>query len=1132
MSFDPITQPLRGAHSIEASAGTGKTYSITLLWLRLLIEEELTVEQILVSTFTKAATAELRERLMDSLRRAYAATQQLQNGETALESDEARIIQNNASHAADGYGALARRLADALSAFDLAPVVTLHGFCQSLITRHALEMGSDSSLELVENCDDLLLRLVGDEAMHMTDVTAVDPDKLEKISKSVAQYPSAALLRAEAAPAGTLAALETQILTDGPVACAAIANARSRTAALNNFQKFVTDRTWKAFSEAQVNALDPQFVQLWNRFNVLQEQTTRLPASRMATTVRREFPLRKTSAGVRSFDDILLTVQAALNEQGPEGTLARTVRQRLRAAIIDECQDSDGVQIDVFSTLFLHADIRSFVVIGDPKQSIYRFRGADLASYKKLASAAIAAPRMTVNYRSDQPLVEAINALYGDSFTFPDDLDRRLPTQYTAVTAKAPAARILDPKPHAAIVFQWSANSKRDGAKTDLAKQVAQECARLLDDKVQIEDRHTKQWRPMTPADIAILASSHRELRLVRKYLAQNGIACQSSAAGMGSVFASDEAHDMLGWLELLASLEARGDILSKLMAFLGSPLGAATPTELQRLPQDAEAQSKHCTELQTLLPELQRSGPLPLLQRRLALPQVIAANLPYADGERRFTNWRHLATLLQHQHANGRRSPASLALWLARQIISAPEKVGDAEDAQSALTKLETDAAAIQLVTIHNSKGLEYPVVFCPFLWHVGSRSFRKKKPTAILRKTEGWALNLGSPDFDAHMETSIDQEDEESHRKLYVALTRPRHRLYVGLAPVSGKQSNAAHESPLAKLPGLGLSDNTDTWEATLAAFTERIQSKTPSQATLEPLQNQQKPTDLTLQPPTPLPAYPFDFVRTASFSSLSKSDQDHAHAADRDTEGAANEGPKPPDEDLLKPLGQGGAALGNQLHHLLEEFLGNRKELADALIGHAQADLWTTILEKILNAEISLPEVTPVCLRSLREGCITEMQFHLPVDCLSAGRLAETFVQDTSIAEVDERRNWAAHLEAWTFSQFSGFLQGYIDLIFEHEGRWYVADYKSNSLSGYTADALEAAMLQNNYLLQARLYALALHRHLQLHLPDYEHERHFGGVAYLFVRGFPAQGVWFERPSLNSLSTLGALFPHPRQ
>jgi exodeoxyribonuclease V beta subunit len=1060
MEFDPILQTLQGAHSIEASAGTGKTYSITLIWLRLIIEKQLRVEEILVSTFTTAATAELKERLLSALRRSHEVAQALQLGIPIEATEpEALIIHNALRSGHETLHALSLRLTEALSAFDLAPISTLHSFCQSLISRHSVELGCDSNLRLLEDTTPLLEPLVDDQIMRMSERGSLSYEQLSKVAHAVAKQPYARLLAGD--------------------------NAEGE----------------------------------------------------MAESIASSFSGAKQQAGVRGFDDILTTVHGALRTQGPSGALAEAVRKRLKAAIIDECQDSDGIQIGVFEALFYHPDTLSFIVIGDPKQSIYRFRGADLASYKTLASRAVSAPPMTRNHRSDGDLIEALNAAYAPEYIFPDTLSPGQTTHYIPVTAAATSSRIQDPAAHKALVIQWSDSAKRDAAQARLAEQVAAECRRLLSAGVSIEDRHTKQMRPLQPGDIAVLANGHRELRLVRQKLAQAGIPNQSSGSGLGSVFASLEAADLLAWLELYAALEKRGNVLGKLLAFLGTPLGGISPVALQTIGASAEEQAKLCETFRSQLPQLFRSGPLPLLLKRLGENDVIQTNLSSAEGERRYTNWRQIGSLLQHEHGRGRRGARALALWLARMNTRAPRATNDDPDAnESALMKLETDSSAVQLATIHSSKGLEYPVVFCPFLWQVPSAQVRKRSPFAIRRTPSEWLLDAASADLPTNLAAAMEQEDEESHRKNYVALTRARHRLYIGLAPVEegrGGHKNGADRSVLTSLKGLQLdSAPPQQWpdvlrqNPTLSLQCEEDANGAPPG---EPFAGLISAPIQGIQFPPKIPSYSALHIRTHSFSSLSRTDQEQHSPADRDWDQAGNK-PGATDQsapDLLAGFEQKGAILGDQLHSILEDFLGNRKPLDEALASRKSKEIWERVIPVILETPLQLGADTRVSLGEMRERCITEMQFHLPVEYLDPERLSQALLKDPKLRESDDASHWAGGLSAWTFGDFAGFLQGFIDLIFEHEGRWFVADYKSNRLEAYDKETLQEAMLEKNYLLQARFYALALHRHLQVHLEDYDFERHFGGVAYLFVRGFPAQGLWFERPSLEAIESLGAPF-----
>jgi exodeoxyribonuclease V beta subunit len=900
---------------------------------------------------------------------------------------------------------------------------------------------------------------------------------------------------------------------------------------------------WKALSDSQAKNLHPSFSELWARYSRLEFSEKQLPASRLAERIRIELPRRKTQAGVRTFDDILLTVRNALDAQGFEGPMARAVRSRLKAAILDECQDSDTLQIEVFQWLFKHADTESFLIIGDPKQSIYRFRGADLASYRSLAQVVHPAPRMKVNHRSDPSLVGAINHLYGPAFRFPDSLVGDAPFEYVPVSARATEDRIWDPAPRKAVVLQWSPESDRSRAMPRLARLAAREIVRLLHDPVEITDRHTRQRRRLLPGDIGVLASNHRELRLVRRALQAGGVACQSSGKGLGSVFNSDEALDVLAWLELLAALHHHGELLGRLSAFLLSPLGAESAAHVLEIQTHPTLQADAFQRFLQAQQELGRVGPLAPLLRWITGSEVSTRNLSCADGERRITNWRQVGVLLQGRFERGLRSVESLAAWLARQISDAPESLGDATG-ESTLMRLETDASAVQLNTIHGAKGLEYPVVFCPFLGIVRGRSPLAATNAAVARLGDSWVVDVGSDEFEATQEAAQVQEAEEDDRRLYVALTRARHRLYLGMAPIAaskrGPKNNSAADSPLALLPGLA-PPAMDQWPSNWSGLESHgIQFLADSPTTTAVVASESAPSgtlsvpEELLRPPAPRP-YPFAPFAVRSFTSLSRSDLDHdPSAADRDL-AALDDTPSTATEatesaDVLATLGAAGSLLGDQLHRALEDFLGNGRSLEQAVAGYDQPENWQQALAAILDADLELAPGVHLRLEDLRGDCITEMQFHLPVGRVSPATLSAVLVQDPGILAIPGGAEWAESLAGWSFTEFTGFLQGFIDLIFERGGRWYVADYKSNRLHRYHTAALNRVMLDAHYLLQARLYLLALHRHLRSNLPDYEPDRHLGGVAYLFVRGFPGQGVWLDQPQRQALDRLDALFHGP--
>jgi exodeoxyribonuclease V beta subunit len=1138
-AFDPLAQDLCGAHSIEASAGTGKTYSITLLWLRLIVERNLRVDEILVTTFTNAATAELKDRLLASLRRAITAA----NGH-ADDSPEAKIVAQSTDKD------LASRLESALSNFDLAPIYTIHGFCQSMISRQAIELGADPDVELVDQCDDILGQIVDDEQMRRAGSEIFDRATMLRVAKVVAGNPLGTIppaIDGEALSARCekmLAALVKQI--EGLKM-----NKASLAAILRQIDEACASGEKPQFSSAQKSALGDLLAPLeaaLKQVVALHKAAGAAAYYPLAGVIRREFPKRKSEANLRSYDDILLTVHRAL--KSPASPLAVEVRKRFRAAIVDECQDSDEIQIGIFKKLFLHRDVVSFLVIGDPKQSIYRFRGADLASYRALAGQAVQSPEMKTNHRSDKPLVDAINRIYegreafdecsaaatsGDApqgtvgiLSAPESTQVERPssgeTPHTHHTAAAPIryipvgaatreARIFDPRMDMPLVVQWSGHGDRAAARWDLADQLALECRRLLDENVEIAYAQSRERRRVRASDIAVLCSTNGDLSMVRQALQRRGVPCQQAGRGLGLVFESAEAMDVLAWLEALLAAERRADGLPGLLVFCATPLCGMPADKLPDIESDALAQAAHFDALSRELSDLRWHGPLPLLLRRIAdeLPRVLG----HRDGERMLTNWRQLGVLLQNEWMAGRLSAGDLSRWLKR----AMGRGGAGSDEH--MMKLETDLPAVQLSTIHSSKGLEYPLVFCPFLWAVKSMAKRGRIPPAVLRTPSGTVLDLGSEKFAAHIASALKQEDEEQQRLLYVALTRARHRVYLGLAPVDegrGNHANGAEKSELAKLLGLSEIEKSRWLERLneLALIPPTTGGPAPSESAPA------EPQASALAEPPELPdVRRWPNLRCTSYSSLARSAHEEESLPVRDRDEDALQDVPASRDGLLGGLGSGNT-LGTEVHRILEEILGNGKPPKEVL---ASLPDWRKPVDTILSTPLKLGGNT---IRLTEVKRLAEMHFLIPANGrFSPAALSDALLADPLIAGDPARNEWARGLAGWSFAALHGYLQGYMDLVFEHRGRWYVADYKSNRLVGYAPAQLEGAMLGSAYLLQSRLYTVALHRHLRRNLAGYSYADHVGGSAWLFLRGFPDHGVWFECPDEMAVETLDRLF-----
>ncbi|TVR45544.1 MAG: hypothetical protein EA402_04205 [Planctomycetota bacterium] len=1194
-SFDPLTQDLQGLHSIEASAGTGKTYTIALLWLRLICEEGLPVERVLVSTFTRAATAELRDRLRQGLLEVLSAIEAPAQAGGAVGVMVRRILDGHHGRPALSPEALRLRVRRALSDFDLAPISTIHGFCSALIARHCLELGADPDADLVESSSVTLERMVVDELIRAATTTSAPVENCVSAAMAIAQEAGISDESLElpvvlgSADAAAWSQARQAVIDSAAGAVQRITNKSVRNAVQTRideiqFHTILTaeavgifsqklqkesgkknDSGWFAATHAPAIAEQaPEFFHACEQARQTARDIHNDLWCRLVQRVREDYPAAKARLGERSFDDLLFTVLQAL--QSPRGNeLAQALRQRFQAVMVDECQDSDAVQIQVFRRLFAGdavgqtaAPTRCFLVIGDPKQSIYRFRGADLASYRSLSALALPAASMDTNWRSDAPLVAAIDQLYQNHHADFADSANTQPIAYVPVSASPDhqQPRIRDPwlaqhPPCAAASQQallglFSSNDKARPAKADLAAQCAAECQRLLQQKVQIEDRHSHQWRDIQADDIAIIAGTRGDLNQVRRALQRLGIPSQFSGRGLGSVLASDEARDLQVWLDCLAASEAAGsDLLNHLLAWAATPLMACSASDCFHLAQDPARQAALADSCRRQAAALQRQGPLPVLLRLLNKQDRLQRCLQRHGGERQITNWRHVADLLQAawaSRAHAARNAAGCAdalMALMAEALHQPDH---------SVERLETDLSAVQLVTTHGCKGLEYPVTFCPFLWQQKSRSKRRSDmQVAIARTSAGSALALrGAESFEERQKIAMAQQDEEEQRLCYVALTRARHRCYLGLAAVAdsrGGHENGAHRSALARLLGLDKCDPAGELIIPLAQWREHLQRLLPL---VEPLDDepdsspQASPpatlTELDLVMPPDLSWASYVPPRIASFSGLAHSSrQEVVHNRDED-------------EDDLAPRKQAGlfahcgdgVALGNRVHNLLEAVIGNRAELDTVLppleAGQdAERSTRQQHLRQALQTVLDTPfcfidESTPASLYDRREQAFAEMHFLLPVADLRPADLAAALLADPAMQDNESRRAWAEQIGAWSFQRLQGFLQGFIDLtVRDQHGRWWVLDYKTNQLPAYDWAHCEASMLHSHYLLQGRLYLLALHRHLRHHLDGYDPAQHLGGCAYAYVRGFdpaqPGQGLWQERVAVSAILALDA-------
>ena len=1205
--LDPLHLPLQGIRLIEASAGTGKTWTLAALYLRLVLghggQAPQLPAQILVVTFTRAATAELRERIRERLATAAAAFRGQREADDFLQ----QLIAEYAD--ADARAAAARQLDLAAQWMDEAAVHTIHGWCQRMLAQHALE-GSETSDEVADE-NARVAEAVRDywrrfyAGLEQADAACIaekwrDPQTLQRAVKPLLRLSAhhlrvntqpipviddlvQALHRHEAPRRAAEQAARQAWAADAEAIEQMLREAVASKALKNNIfrpesmdRDMAALRAWldgaeaehtlfdrytqaKLDSAASKNAIAPKhaaFAAMQALVDALDAQTPLEPlllahALPWISTRIEQIRERQAKPG---FDDMLRQLDDAL--ASPHGAqLAQTIAEQYPIALIDEFQDTDPLQWRIFQRIYAQRVDTGLLLIGDPKQAIYAFRGADIHTY--LAARDEAQPptwTLTTNYRSTPALVKAVNRIYvhaegqpRGAFGFGQDARGLSFVQIHAHGAKR--TLLYGEQPLAAMQLQLLSgdNSISGGAYIETAAtHAAAHIVDLLDAAqsgrcafVEEDDTRTS----LRPRDIAVLVRNGREAAAVRAELRRRGVV-SVYLSERDSIYASAEAADVLLWLQACAT-PSYDRAVRIALASISMDRSLA---ELDRLQHD-ETYWEACGErFRQLQATWQRHGVLAMLHNLLHAFDLPARLLAKAYGERALTNLQHLAELLQHA-ATKLDGEHALIRYLATQINRSGER--DVQTAEEQVVRLESEADLVKIVTIHKSKGLQYPVVLLPFACRV------QDAPKGSLQAWhddagETWLDLQPNDDASSRIENERLQEDL---RLLYVALTRAEHACWVGVASTMDGRSKAPmlHRSAF----GYVLSGGQAIAPAVLPELLQALRGDTPEiELRLAPeapgtrhyhARESSPATRAARHYTLPLP----DPWWIASYSSLTHGPGETLRPAapDTATQDILTEAARESIEWSASEQEQGihafprGAEPGTFLHDLFEW-------AAEAGFAHAVADLPT--LEQ---------QIARRCQRRGWPMWIAPLLQWLPAFLKTPLALPDggTF----ALADLDDRRRYQAELEFWFEAhhvdtqrldqlvsrytlhaaprptlppgRINGMLKGFIDLIAEHQGRYYVIDYKSNwlgdSAAAYTPAAMRDATLQARYDLQYAIYTLALHRQLRARLPDYDYERHVGGVLYLYLRGVDhaGHGVHAERLPLELIEAMDRLFAH---
>ena len=1183
--LQPMTFPLHGARLIEASAGTGKTFTIASLYLRLLLghgsaetrhASELTVDKILVVTFTEAATAELRDRIRARIHDARLAFSRGVSHDPVIQP----LLEEISDHKT-----AASILLQAERQMDEAAIYTIHGFCQRMLTQNAFESGSRFNNEFVTDESQLKSLVAADywrrNFYHLPHALASEvrnvwsspaallkdiggsltgaPVKLsvEAMSDSLAELHQQNMQRIDDVKArwrDSEADLEALIANSG-------VNKRSYT------KKSLPTWLAQVSQWAAVPTVSYDLPDKLDRFHqqTLIEKTAKGEVPEHAVFVaiadlldnpanlhdplmahaieqcRDLLAKAKDRKGWLSFDDLLTQLSAAIdNDQ--DDLLAERIRSQYPVAMIDEFQDTDPLQYSIFSNIYTSQPECGLFMIGDPKQAIYAFRGADIFTYIQARRQVLDHYTLDTNWRSTADMIVSVNTVFeqpDSPFIYDQDI------QFLSVnhSPKAPdRSWWLDNQPQHALTF-WHQDSV-DGKpvtkgcyQQTMAEATAAQIQNVLTQSEQgnafFQDKDHKM--SIQAGDIAVLVRTGNEGKLVRKALSEQGIA-SVYLSNRDSVFSTAEAADIQRLLQAVLTPEDE----RALRAALASSLFALTAVELDKLNNDENEWEIAVNSFKEYRRQWLTRGVMPMLRSVMAKCKIAERLLAEEGGERRLTDLLHIGELLQ-EASQTLDSDYGLLRWLAEHVA---EPNGNAEDQ---VLRLESERNLVQIVTIHKSKGLEYDLVFMPFVC-----SYREVDSKGEVKYHDELA-NLTVLDISKQAD-SIEKADKErlaeDLRLIYVALTRAVYGCYVGMAPIrngrSTKEPTGLHHSAMGHLVQNGQEGGIAALELALARLAESQPSITIAEPPVLPdtKWQQAEQEELSLAPSQFTTSIERNWWMT-SYSSLVKQGHQSHHDSSLDLPGFDIESAAETvqdGEELVAELEPEysiytfprGARPGTFLHTVFEEIeftapvdsLETVATLTDLLQKENYDLVWLPVLQQLIHDVLnsSLDDKGMKLVDKTSSQRLTEMEFLLPIELLSSAMLNKVIAKHDSVS---------AKAGELGFATVSGMLKGFIDLVFEHEGKYYVLDWKSNHLGDdpgvYRGDKLIEAMRDHRYDLQYQIYALALQRFLRSRIPGYDYETHFGGVYYLFLRGMEAgsdSGIFHARPTEALLAELDQL------
>ena len=1054
--FSSRTVELSGKKIVEASAGTGKTYSIAVICLRLILSG-VEIQKILAVTFTQAATAELKGRIMKFVRLALMHLKGIDVDDKDF--DEIKEIVDLYKGKKD----LLKKVAKAYSALDELSVFTIHGFCRRILSENSFETGVLFNMELSTDNDAVLTDAV--QSFWRKNVPDMPADVLGRISGE-------------------------------------------KWFNVDELKRLVKERL--VFKDVLYLPDIKKDMVSWKEQKSLFEQSeTNLCADLMTLLdelcvyCEKYIDEERERTGILSFDDLLILLERTLDDSSRKKLRVSTMKERYSAVLIDEFQDTDPVQYKIFDTLFGNGDHTLFF-IGDPKQSIYSFRNADIFAYLSAVSkmeenAEAQKYTMNENYRSCSGLVKAVDSIFRRERPFEIEgidlpLVSAVKSEKNSLTCKGDPCSGIDIRFMKADSFDpyqlaGRATYKNRKVKAEHAKHKAvDDMVFTIIEMLKSNSDYSIEGKRVEASDIAVLVDTNDDADLVRLNLSHHGI--PAVTASNVSVYLSSEAQALLVVAEAILS-----PVPGRVKAALLTVFFAKDISYLDSLESDPAEMEKWIFFFSELQDNWVERGFLSTINTFLSSHGVFETVALGTDGERALTNIRQLIELIHTYEQENVSSPQAALDWFK-------EKISEAGPAEEEQLRLESDAQAVKIVTIHRSKGLDYPIVFCPAMWR-RSEPFRS---AYYLKYHEDGRRVLSFEQSNGRAKEQYRRENlSENLRLAYVAMTRAKYQCIVYWGNIYGLGScglaNLFHRV-------IGYSDFNKCTDSSMLLDLINIEEKSDGSVKVaDDMKTPFRSLDLRSDEKELLPNRTFereiasDWTVT-SFSALSS----HVESAIEDPELFEEVKEKivevKEDEDLSILDFPAGAAAGTALHAVFEEIDfksdDNLQIISEVLEKYnlrfsEDGEDMTPWVEKCINEVLDSPVFDGKTLRDIKpDEMLTEMEFFFEIDDFKTAKINELFKGKISVPEVSA----------------NGFIHGFIDLVFRLDDKYYIVDWKSNKLGDrkedYTDKAVETEMKKHNYIFQYMLYTSALDRYLSVNSNGYSFDKDFGGVSYVFLRG----------------------------